>query len=301
MNIMITGGAGYIGTHLADKLKSIGHRIVLCDLSQKFTKYHYDNFECVSCDITNYESVLKLPKCEVIYHLAAQVGTLGALDNLKFDLECNALGTLNVSKFAALNNVQTVIYSSSMAVYGENENAEETDLLQPVSPYGISKMCGEHYINFYNQLNPDMRCVIYRIFNCYGPHQDTKNLTQGLVSIFLNQAIKSDTIQVKGSLERFRDLIHVDDVINAMLLPLEDKSVEGIYNVCSGSKITLNNLIQLILKITKKSVKAENIGGHAGDPHGVSGNNSKLIQHGWSPQTDIDKGILECFEALTNE
>ena len=146
-----------------------------------------------------------------------------------------------------------------------------------------------------------MRCVTYRIFNCYGPHQDTKNLTQGLVSIFLNQAINRDIIEVKGSLDRFRDLIHVDDVVNAMLLPLENEAIRGTYNVCSGSRTTLEELIQLILKKTKKSVKVENIGSHFGDPHGVSGDNSKLAQHGWHPRIDINKGITECFEALTNE
>tara|TARA_R110000824_G_scaffold326043_2_gene512942 strand:+ start:9478 stop:10374 length:897 start_codon:yes stop_codon:yes gene_type:complete len=298
---MITGGAGFIGTHLASKLKSIGHKVVLCDFDERFREYHHSNFKCVSCDITNYESVSKLPKCDVIYHFAAQVGTLGALDNLNFDLKCNAEGTLNISKFAAMNNVKTMIYSSSMAVYGENENAKETDLLQPVSPYGISKMCGEHYVRFCNQLSPTMQCVTYRIFNCYGPHQDTKNLTQGLVSIFLNQAINKDVIEVKGSLDRFRDLVHIDDVVNAMLLPLENKSVKGTYNVCTGTKTTLRELIQLIQKVTKRPVKAENIGGHSGDPHGVGGNNLKLTQHGWHPQVNIKRGIIECFEALINE
>ena len=301
MRIVITGGAGFIGTRLANKLKSVGHKIILCDIGQRFTKYHHDNFECISCDVTNYESVSKLPKCEVIYHLAAQVGTLGALDNLELDLQCNAVGTLNIFKFAATNRVQSVIYSSSMAVYGENENAKETDLLQPVSPYGISKMCGEHYARFYNQLNPEMRCITYRIFNCYGPHQDTKNLTQGLVSIFVNQAINREVIEVKGSLDRFRDLVHVDDVVSAMLLPLKDKTIKGTYNVCSGSKIALRDLIHLILKVSKKSVKVKNIGGHFGDPHGVSGNNSKLAQHGWWPQVNISEGVTECIEAFTDE
>ena len=190
-----------------------------------------------------------------------------------------------------------------MAVYGDKDNARETDLLVPVSPYGISKACGEYYIKYASNVNPAMQCVTYRIFNCYGPHQETKGLTQGLASIFLNQVYRGDKVEVKGSLERYRDLIHIDDVTNALLLPLEQKTMQGVYNVSSGEKTTIKHLIDLILNIANKTkaVKIEDIGGHHGDPHGVYGDNTKLVDCGWAPKTKLHSGLAQCWEALENE
>ena len=302
MTILITGGAGFIGTHLATALKQKGHTVTLCDLKDRFTDYHYDNFKCIVCDISDVEAVTSLPKCEAIYHLAAQVGTLGALNDLNLDLKYNAEGTLNISQFAAKNNVKILVYTSSMAVYGSQDNAKETDLLLPVSPYGISKACGEHYIKYASNLNSSMRWVIYRIFNCYGPHQATKNLTQGLASIFLNQIYNGNKIEVKGSLNRYRDLIYIDDVISALLLPLQHDDMQGVYNTCSGQKTTLKILIESILEIANKSetVEIENIGAHHGDPYGVYGNNIQLCRWGWTPQTGLIDGLHQCWEALGN-
>ena len=303
MTVLITGGAGFVGTHLATSLKKRGHIVTLCDLEKRFTDYHYDNFECIICDVSDSDAIAHLPKCQVVYHLAAQVGTLGALNDLDADLKCNAVGTLNMSQFCVKNNIKTLIYTSTMAVYGNKDNANEADLLQPVSPYGISKACGEYYIKYASDTSPAMQCVTYRIFNCYGPHQATKGLTQGLASIFLNQIHAGDNVEVKGALERYRDLIHIDDVVSALTLPLEKKAMKGIYNISSGERTTIKDLIDMILSIANKTktVKIDNIGGHSGDPHGVYGNNTKLTKCGWEPRVSLKDGLAQCWEALKDE
>ena len=298
--VLITGGAGFIGGYLAKQLKSESYEVILCDLPNKYSKDLLQEYECIECDITSKKDVDLLPPVDIVYHLAGHVGTASSLKNMNRDLECNALGTLNIARYVIDNNIKKFCFSSSMAVYGHAEKVIESVSPAPVSPYGISKLCAENYVNYVSLKKPSTQCVIYRIFNCYGPGQDTKNLTQGLASIFIEQVKRGNSVEVTGRLDRERDLIYIEDVVSALMMVTTNDDMDGIYNLCSGQDISISSLIDLIAKtsnLDKKNIEKKNIGGTIEDSLIVTGDTTKLTSHGWKPKTNLVDGIRKCWEA----
>jgi len=301
MEILITGGAGFIGSHLAACMINLGHNVILCDLPGKFSQHHLDTYNTVECDVSDFSQVSHLPRVDAIYHLAAQVGTASSLKNVHKDLSWNAHGTLNITQFAIDTGVSVFVYASSMAVYGNVLNALETSQVDPISPYGISKMCGEQYVKYAQSKSHKMRCTTFRIFNCYGPGQSTKNLTQSLASIFLEQVKSGNKVDVTGSLSRRRDLIYINDVIDALKMPLDDEEMMGTFNLCSGEKTSIQSLIELIIKVSKKDPNiftVTNTGGIPEDPHDSGGDNSKLRKLGWDTVVPLEAGLKICWDDM---
>ena len=224
MNILVTGGTGFIGGHLVNKLKELGHKVIICDWGATSPDYAYD--------ISNYKNLLRIKEdIDVIYHIAAQTSGYIGLVEPERDVDWNMKGTLNICRFAKERGVKKIIYTSSMAVYGEGDFFKETDEINPIYHYGVSKLCGELYLKQYEQYGIDY--TIFRLFNVYGYGQDMENLNQGMVSIYLAQALKSKIIEVKGSFDRYRDFVYIDDVVSALVLGLEDETNSEIYNVCN--------------------------------------------------------------------
>ena len=275
MNILITGGSGFIGSHLISKLE-LNHNIINIDLIN-------------GGDITKYETFDKISQpIDVIYHLAAQPYGKGGELNPYLDLNTNTKGTLNVNLFAYKKNIKKIIYTSTMAVYGDNDNCIETDIPNPLSNYAVSKLFGEYSIKKHH-----IPYTIFRLWNTYGPGQDLNNPHKGLVQAMCNQIVSSTDIKVTGSLDRYRDLIYIDDVIDALILGLDNNTNNEIYNVSTGKKTTINTLIQTIIKVinNNKQYNIKNIGGHKGDQFGCVGNSTKLQNLGWTPNTDIRIGL----------
>ena len=302
MKILVTGGAGFVGNHLAHKLKDLGHDVIINDLPDKIKFKHNYNFKCYTFDLSNYNSFAILPNdIDVIYHTAAQTSGYIGLVNPELDVDWNMKGTLNVCRFAKEKKVKKVIYTSSMAVYGEGDFFKETDEINPISHYGVSKLCGELYLKQYEQYGIDY--TIFRLFNVYGYGQDMENLNQGMVSIYLAQALKSKIIEVKGSFDRYRDFVYIDDVVSALVLGLEDKTNSEIYNVCNKRKTTVGELLQLIFEAHDDShlFEAKNIGQYDGDQDGNTGDNLKLKGLGWKPTVSLEDGIKKFYnEAKEN-
>ena len=294
MNILVTGGTGFIGGHLVNKLKELGHKVVICDLGATSPDYAYD--------ISDYNNLLRIKDdIDVIYHIAAQTSGYIGLVEPERDVDWNMKGTLNICRFAKERGVKKVIYTSSMAVYGEGDFFKETDDINPISHYGISKLCGELYLKQYKQYGIDY--TIFRLFNVYGYGQDMENLNQGMVSIYLAQSLKSKTVEVKGSFDRYRDFVYIDDVVSALVLGLEDKTNSEIYNVCNKRKTTVGELLQLIFEVHDDShlFEAKNIGKYDGDQDGNTGDNSKLKELGWKPTMRLEDGIKKFYnEAKEN-
>ena len=144
MNILVTGGTGFIGGHLVNKLKELGHKVVICDLGATSPDYAYD--------ISDYNNLLRIKDdIDVIYHIAAQTSGYIGLVEPERDVDWNMKGTLNICRFAKERGVKKIIYTSSMAVYGEGDFFKETDEINPISHYGVSKLCGELYLKQYEQ------------------------------------------------------------------------------------------------------------------------------------------------------
>lgn len=206
MNILITGGAGFIGTALAYRLIQASHRVVLIDLPKKFKPHHRD-YECYEIDIRNISNfrVLRNKHFDCIFHLAAQTSGAISQEDPTLDVDTNVKGTLNVCNFARMCGAKKIIFSSSMAIYGNhNGKISEDNVPNPLSNYGVSKLCGEMYIQSFRQFG--IQNSIFRLFNVYGPGQDMCNLRQGMASIFMAQALTSNAIRVTGSLDRYRVL-----------------------------------------------------------------------------------------------
>tara|TARA_R110000822_G_scaffold174181_4_gene313836 strand:+ start:257 stop:1153 length:897 start_codon:yes stop_codon:yes gene_type:complete len=298
MKILVTGAAGFIGNHLAYKLKDLGHTVFVNDLPSKSNSLK--EFETYSFDLSEYKHFSKLPKdIDIIYHVAAQTSGYIGLINPELDVDWNIRSTLNICRFAKEVGVKKIIYTSSMAVYGEGDFFKETDPINPISHYGISKFCGELYLKQYQQYGIDY--TIFRLFNVYGYGQDMKNLNQGMVSIYLAQSLKDKTIKVKGSLERYRDFIYIDDVINALILGLQPDTNQEIFNVSSKIKTTVGKLLKLIFNAhdDPQSFQTLNIGQYEGDQNGNTGDNQKLKQLGWLPTTNLKEGIRKFYKDVT--
>jgi len=298
-NILITGGAGFIGTALATKLKTLGHDITIIDLESKFTFIH-DDFTKYNLDIREYKNfkLLENKKYDYIFHLAAQTSSAISQEEPALDVDTNVKGTMNICNFARVCQAKKIIFTSSMATYGNKKGKiKEIDIQEPLSNYGVSKVAGEFYLNMFKQFG--IENTIFRLFNVYGPGQDMSNLRQGMASIFMAQSIMSNTIKVTGSFERYRDFVYVDDVVDALIMGMDENLNSQVFNVGSGKATTVRELIDLIIDINDKpndSFEIINIGSHEGDQFGSISDSSKLLSLGWNPKVKIEDGMKNMYD-----
>lgn len=279
-NILVTGGDGFIGKHLVSKLQNLGFKVINLDITSGYDLTNYKTFETISTPI------------DVIYHLAAQPYGRGSEDDPYLDLELNTKISLNVNLFATRNNIKKVIYTSTMAIYGNNTYCKEDDTPNPLSNYAVSKLFAEYSLKKFHY-NTDIKYTIFRVWNTYGPGQDLSNKSKGLVQAMCNQACNTTNIKVTGSLDRYRDLIYIDDVIDALLLGLNNNTNNNTFNISTGIKVTIQQLINNIISVLNNGKKytITNIGEHNGDQFGCVGDSKKLQKIGWTPKTNLIDGL----------
>ena len=295
MNILITGASGFIGQNLVDFFVKEGvHNIITLDLKPKT---HNTSHYCL--DISNFNNLSNITEdIDIIYHLAAQSYGKGSLLEPEKDIDWNAKGTLNICRLAKLKNVKKIIYSSSMAIYGNQEVSKEKDNPEPLSNYGVSKLTGEFYIK-----KSDIDYTIFRLYNTYGRGQDLSNYSKGVVLAFTSQIVLGETnIKVTGDPNRFRDIIYIDDVINALVLGIKHTETNNkIYNLSTNVKTTIKELINIIIQASnKQGIKIINTGSLPGDQFGNTGDNTKLLSLGWKPKTDLETGIKIFYNYVKN-
>lgn len=280
MNIIVTGGEGFIAKHLINRLTTLGHKVINLD---KLNGYNLEDYS-VLADIED--------PIDIIYHLAAQPYGRGGETDPYNDLDTNIKATLNVYRFAEKKQIKKIIYTSTMAVYGDNSDAKETDELNPLSNYAVSKLFGEYSLKKHTKNTPT-KYTIFRLWNTYGPGQDLQNEYKGLMQAMCRQCVYEDTIKVTGSLDRYRDHIYVDDVVDALIMGLNPITDNDTFNVSTGIKVTIKDLINTIIKVlnNKKTYTIQNIGSHSGDQFGSVGNSEKLQSLGWLPKTPLHVGL----------
>ncbi|MGB0805819.1 MAG: NAD-dependent epimerase/dehydratase family protein [Salibacteraceae bacterium] len=293
MRILVTGGSGFIGGRLINELINLGHEILSIDKVAPSQDINH-----IVADISN-PSILTLDygKIDVIYHIAAQSGGYFSLGNPYEDAMWNSVGTMNVVKLAQHLKVQKLIYTSSMAVYGNTENAKEEMLPTPISFYGVSKLSGEYYTKLVFE-HSGIPFTIFRLFATYGAGQDLNNTHQGILSIYLDMALKSNTIRITGKKNRVRELVHVSDVVRALQLGLADQSNNETYNVTCNQRLTPEIIINAIGKRLGKKLTIQEIDGYVGDQVLITGSNEKLSNLGWTPEYNLEKGINEFINSL---
>lgn len=302
---LITGGAGFIGSNLAKKLLNNGNKVLIIDnLFTGFERNIPERAIFYKIDLSNDKELDKIninDHIDVIYHLAAQSSGEASFDDPLRDIDFNYKATYNILNFARKNNVQRFIFSSSMSVYGEvqdeNIKASENFMCEPVSYYGCNKYASEKLIKIFAN-NYDLNYTIFRLFNVYGPGQNMFNLKQGMVSIYLSYLINEEPIVVKGSLNRFRDFVYIDDVLGAFIeCENNSRSFGKILNLATGIKTDIRSLLVLLLKIFDKKpfenwIKiSENT---QGDVKGLVADISEVKNIlKWNPTYDIEKGLTE--------
>tara|TARA_Y100000590_G_scaffold49390_1_gene52252 strand:- start:11015 stop:11992 length:978 start_codon:yes stop_codon:yes gene_type:complete len=280
--ILITGGTGFIGAHLTDKLISKGHKVLVVDTLKSLGGIHHINKKgkFIKGDIKENSVIKKVKKWgpNIIYHLAAQSAGESAYDDPKSDLLTNAYGTYLLAELAKKIKVKLFIYASTVAIYGSNKNLITEDTkIQPDSIYGVSKFTGEMYVKQLLE-NSSTKYINFRIFNTYGPGENLNFLKKGIVSIYSSYVWRNKPITVKGSLYRFRDLTYIEDCINILVKAISIKLKKNqTFNLSSGKTYLVKNIIKTILKVNNlKNYKILVKKGTPGDSFGFHTSNEKL-------------------------
>lgn len=297
---LITGGAGFIGSHITKKLLTAGHKLVVIDnLRTGLEENIPDGAEFLKVDIRSYKEIenLKNHHFDAILHLAAQSSGEISHDDPDYDLDTNARGTLNLLNFAYKHKIGRFLNASSMGVYGDKKKDHgpvlETDDLNPLSFYGVSKLSAEKYTNYFIQKG--MNITSFRMFNVYGPGQNLENMKQGMVSIYMKFILDGLPVLVKGNKDRFRDLIFIEDVANAWVQSIDNENTfNKSYNLGTGKKTYVYEIVDNLLKAFGKddNYPVEYTGGTPADQFGIYADINCLKKDlGWEPQYDIAKGL----------
>ena len=300
MNILVTGGAGFIGSHIVDAYIREGHRVVILDnlstgkreqVHPEATFYELDLMDPKIKDIFEQENI------EAINHHAAQISVTQSVANPSFDAEINIVGSLKLLELAAAHKVQKFIFASTGgALYGEQDYypADENHPTEPMSPYGIAKLTVERYLNFYRE-NFNVQPKILRYSNVYGPRQDPHG-EAGVVAIFCKQLLKDQNPVIFGDGEQTRDFVSVFDVVNANVKALSE-NFQGTYNVGTGEETSVNTIAASLIKASGKSLSPQHNPPRMGEQRRSVIDYGKLKkEHNWQPNQPLDEGLKDTLD-----
>lgn len=277
MTIIITGGFGFLGSNLANLFIRKGHNVIILDQKTESLIEIKGKYKKIKVDLSNWSSLkkIKVSSNNIILHCAGMASAALSFKYPLKDLNSNIISTANIIEWAKKNKTKKIIFASTFNVYKEKKYLSESDICFPKSIYSISKKASEDYIQMmcpYYKIN----WSILRMFNIYGPGQNPLNSDLGMINIFLNMAKKNNLINVKGSTKRFRDFVFIDDAVNAWY-SCATKSISNskIYNLGSGNKTSIFQLIKIIEKVLNKNLKIIEEKGTPGDFSGCYANISK--------------------------
>ena len=268
-NILITGGLGFIGSHIADKLIEDNKVTIVDNLSTGNLKNlktpEHENLKIIKEDIcnTNLDDLTK--DIDYIFHLAAMASVPLSVEKPVQCNEINVTGTVKLLKSAVKNNVKKIIFSSSSAVYGENRNMplKETEPLMPTSPYAASKASCELYLrSFYDSYA--LNYTALRYFNVFGPKQDKNSQYAAVIPNFISALLEGEQAVIYGDGEQTRDFVYVGDIVRANIAACES-NYNGVVNVASGEKLTINKLYDIVKNTLESELEPEYLPERAGD------------------------------------
>ncbi|WPO46885.1 NAD-dependent epimerase/dehydratase family protein [Pseudomonas sp. S1Bt23] len=298
--ILITGGAGFIGSHLTDALLAKGYSVrILDDLSTgKTGNLPLDNprVELIQGDVADAALVARaMSGCRAVAHLAAVASVQASVDDPVRTHQSNFIGTLNVCEAMRQAGVKRVLFASSAAVYGNNgegESIDEDTPKAPLTPYASDKLASEYYFDFYRRQH-GLEPAIFRFFNIFGPRQDPSSPYSGVISIFCERAQKGLPITVFGDGEQTRDFMYVEDLVDVLVQSLETPQLEvGAVNVGLNQATTLKQLLEVLGEVVGPLPPISYGPARSGDIRHSRANNQRLLQRFKLPEpTPMSVGL----------
>jgi UDP-glucose 4-epimerase len=301
VKILVTGGAGFIGSHVVNVFIENGHEVVIVDNLSTGRRSNLNpaaTFYQVDIRSPQLAEIFEKEQPQVIDHHAAQMDVRRSVEDPLFDAEVNVLGSINLIELARVHNVERFIYiSTGGAVYGEPEYlpCDEAHPINPICPYGASKHTVEHYLYMYHELY-DLNYVILRYPNVYGPRQDPHG-EAGVVAIFTGQMLGGDQIVINGDGEQERDFVFVGDCARANLLALTTENSNTIFNLGYGKGTTINEIYTNLKNITGYELSAKYGPAKVGETRRIFLEASKAKKElDWKPIVGLESGLGETVD-----
>lgn len=301
---LVTGGAGFIGSHLVEDLVSAGCRVVVLDnlSSGNFANLEpvKDRIEFHNNDIRQLAILSKVAQgCDVVFHLAAVVAVQQTINDPVESAMVNDIGTINVLEAARRNNVRRFVFASSCAVYGDDPQLPKKETMAPLpaSPYAVHKLTAEHHARIYNELF-GLKTACLRFFNVFGPRQDPSSPYSGVISIFMTRAIANQAPVIYGDGSQSRDFVYVKDVAKALILAAGANDAAGkVLNIGTGNNVAINQLWEMIASQTGRQLAPEYAPARAGDIlHSVAGINLAESALKFKPVFSLEQGLAATLE-----
>jgi UDP-glucose 4-epimerase len=294
MKVLVTGGAGFIGSHIVEHFQGRAEVRVLDNLRSGFRR----NLEGLTCElvegsILDRELVRRLMiGVDYVFHLAAMISVPESMQKPVECNEVNTTGTLVVLEEAARAGVKKLVFSTSAALYGDNPVTPKVETMspEPKSPYAVTKLDGEFYCGMFAR-EGRLSTACMRYFNVFGPRQDPKSQYAAAVPIFIDRAVKNEPITVYGDGEQTRDFIYVKDIVAANVFFATQSPANGVFNVAYGRRITINDLAKTVCQMTGSRSEIKYAGERAGDVKHSLASIDKLLAAGFTPTSTFADGL----------
>lgn len=304
--ILVTGGAGFIGSHIVDRLIRDDHNvIVIDDESTGSRKNVHPGAEYIRGDITLEEDLDRVFKkdLDAVYHLAARASVIRAFEEPEDDLHVNVFGTVRVLQKCLKYRVPRLLYASSMTSYGQPTSipTPEDYPCRPISYYGITKYSSERYVHTTAErtdLSASLEVTSFRMFNVYGPRQSLTNAYQGVLAIFIGNLVRGEPITIFSDGEQSRDLVHVSDAVEAFIMALDNPNAYGeVFNIGSGVSHSINELADAVMAAmgqSRESWEVNYLPERPGDQrHMLADIGKSRNVLGWEPKVPFEKGMID--------
>jgi nucleoside-diphosphate-sugar epimerase len=304
MQVLITGGAGFIGSHLALALQKHAAVRILDNLRtgdrRRLEGFDVDFVKASVLDTDALGSAMS--GVDIVFHLAAMVGVQESMDNPRGCIETNTIGTFNVLEVAAEAGVRKLVFASSAAIYGDDPPVPtpESAPPRPKSPYAMTKLDGEHLCEMFLR-EKRLKTAALRFFNVFGPGQDPDGPYAAAVPTFLWRAMCGEAVTIFGDGEQTRDFVYVKDIVSSLLFIAEKSELTGAYNCGYGHQTTINEIAHQILELTQSPSRLIHLPARLGDVRHSRASTEKLRASGWRPVSGLEEGLRETVEAYRQE
>ncbi len=304
MKILVTGGSGFIGSHIVEHYQGMAGEIRVLDNLRSGYRKNLDGLTCdfIAGSVTDRELVKQAVQgVDYVFHLAALVSVPESMAKPGECVDINVHGLLNVLEEAAAAGVKKLVFASSAAIYGDNPTVPKLESMrpEPKSPYAITKLDGEFYLNMFRN-EGHLETAALRFFNVFGPRQDPKGAYAAAVPIFIEKAIRGEDITVFGDGEQTRDFIYVKDIVGALAFAAETPGVTGVFNAGYGGGITINQLASQLVASAGSPSKILHAPGRPGDVKHSRASADKLLAAGWKPRHTLEEGLSATFDYFRN-